>query len=282
MKDEKIVLIHKQAPWGVYYSEDNLLIKYLKSHFNLEVITWENVDPLSLEGHTVLLRCPNNYLSRINVFKKWYTLAEKYSSKIINPSKSVLFGLSKTYLFELQKAGVKIVPSVLFSSDNLPVEMICNWKNVIIKPVYGESGVGVKHKTNSLSKKTIECYIAKYGDCIVQKYFPEINSFGEISTYFINNKYLYSTISRTPSDKEFKVSWNLVGQYYPGERLIKLAENAYKQWAHPLNYARLDWLKSGDSYFLSEFEVIDPMFNLKSINDKTRKCLFGEIAKMLK
>lgn len=282
MEDDKVVIIHKQSPWGIHYSEDNLLIEYLSSRFNLKIISWENVNPISLGGHTVFLRCPDGYLTKIEEFKKWYTLTEKYSKKVINPSCSVLYGLNKKYIFSLSKASVKIVPSILISSNSIPTKQDIPWKHVIIKPIFGEGGVGVKLLRNPVNRKIVEGYIARYGDCLVQQYFPEVISFGEISTYFINGKYIYSTISKTPSPEEYKVSWEHTTQYSPEGSLITLAKKVFNIWPHSLNYARLDWLKSGDSYFLSEFEVIDPMFNINSLNDETKNRLFKEIEYMLR
>lgn len=281
MKDGKIVIIHKQAAWGIYYSEDNLLIEYLNSKFNLQVLSWKDIDPKSMEGCIVFLRHPDGYLKTKEKFKDWYLSVESYSKKIINPSSSVLYGLNKKYLLDLKRNGVEIVPSLLINSSNISTIKIPKEKTVI-KPTYGESGTGVELLDNPINIEAMKDYVDKYGDCLMQQFFPEVISTGEISTYFINNKYIYSTISKTPDSKQFKVDWELVDQYYPEEQLIRLANDAYSKWYHPVNYARLDWLKSGESYFLSEFEVIDPMFNLKCLDNKTRKCLFYEIERMLK
>lgn len=275
---EDLSLIHRHASWGIYYSEENSLVDWLSDSYDVKIYDWRQTNPNELVDGNIWLRCPTDYLKKRQEFMDWYRAIGNISKILINNPETVEVGLSKEYLLSLATSVPVVLSEIICNIDELNSYDFDN-KNAILKPLYGESSHGVIKIDKKTSKKRILRHIQTHGPCLIQPFMEGIYD-GEISLYYFNSTYTYAVRSMPMYHSQYKVSWQNVAQDTPDKKLIELSTQAFNQWPHRVDYARLDWIKDSGKYFLSEFEVIDPMLNIRWIDDKTRVNLLSAIKKM--
>lgn len=128
--------------------------------------------------------------------------------KVFN-SRSVLeWSSSKMYLFDLQKAGVPIVPTLLLASlDSLEKPLFgpaCGC--VVVKPIVGSLGESVvRVQLPVSSKKDVKHLSAMLlsKTCIVQPFVSSIPHRGEVSCIYFNQRFSHAVL-KTPPRNDFK------------------------------------------------------------------------------
>lgn len=116
--------------------------------------------------------------------------------------------------------------SIINFSNHIPVtavygnvqeikEFILQYKTVIIKPLYDCAGRGVTKVTNT--KHNLDYYIKslvnKYQYIMLQKYLPEVVTFGDKRVILMNGDIL-AVINRKPQNSSFKVNIAAGGQSF--------------------------------------------------------------------
>lgn len=279
-KKKKIFIVHKKAKWGLYYSEDVEIIKFLSEFYEVEIIDWQKTNPKDIPKNSIIFfRCPNDWIKYKSKFITWLSEIKK-SRFLINDFLSIKKGIDKNYLENFSKNNINIIPSIFVNKPIFKVKI--PWNNCVIKPIVGESGLGVKR----VIKKQLNCnyllnYYHKYGDFIIQKYQKEIKTRGGLSVVFINKKYMY-TVSTNPLKKSFITDWSTAQQVQDNKILIKKSKECIKLWGKKCDYVRIDWLYSENDFYLLEFEVVDPMFFYKCLDQETKQTFLNELLKVIK
>lgn len=275
----KLFIVHKRTSWGIYYSDDNDLINYLKIFFNIKIINWLKTDIEKLKDAVVLIRYPESYIDEEKKFLTWFLKLQKIAKDVVNPYKIIKQNINKKYLFKIEQQGIRIIPSVIVKRikdwQKIP------WQDMIIKPLIGENSVGVVRLNKKKDFLIFKKYFKNYPNCLVQKFLPGIFK-GEISCIFINGKFTHSICKKTPSKTEFKTHWKLFKQYEGKKELINNGIKILKLYKPGINYVRMDWIFDEKKWYLSEIEFIDPVLYITKLDSSAKASFLDKFHSLLK
>ena len=130
-------------------------------------------------------------------------ILKKTSAKVFPSQKMQEFVINKhKYMAYFDKKGYNITPTKFVNLNNYSIKAIMtfikknNFKEIIVKPELGAFKTGFKIIKN-VDEKKVKTYLERlkkngYRRILIQEFIPEFNKFGEIKTYWINGKNLYS------------------------------------------------------------------------------------------
>ena len=244
--------------------DDHLLVEALKQRgksvgwgiWNEPSVDWR-------QAHTVVVRSTWDYHRHYAAFVAW---AERVAShaRLVNPLPLVKWGASKTYLLDLERAGVPVVPTVVVAQPR-PLATVAGergWRNLIVKPAVGLATAGVKHVQlddagQSAAGDTHLQDLLMMGAALVQPYLPGVADNGERALVFVDGKY-----SHAVSKSAFQ-QMAVAGR--AGERgvtarpdQIALGERALAACPQPPTYARVDMVDTDTGPVVLELELVEP------------------------
>lgn len=201
-------------------------------------------------------------------------LINNYTGKVINDPKSMLRGMTKRYLVEinekeLEKFGVTTIPTKIFDRT-ITFEEICKQypehrEDYLIKPVTGELSNSLKCLAD-VDEQFFRWKENKVGGWVVQPIQKEIWK-GEYQISLLNKQVIYSqkkeytnTDESVPSQKT-----RIISKYSPSDKevssAVKLVEYFEKLYDLKIDICRVDFMKTADGKMkLLEFEMVNPGF----------------------
>lgn len=214
-------------------------------------------------------------------------LRQRFNGKIINNPSTMIYGMTKHYLLQLQMAGFPTIPSILIDKYiNLKDVYKCyknsslrqyQPKNIIIKPVTGEFGTAV----NRLSEIDEEYF--KPTDFIPQGWllqpFQKSIYSGERSLIMVGRQLIHAVKKIPPKGSDFRIHTmhhttdNVkYEEYNPTQTELKLYQDIYSTWQYPLIIWRLDLIGTPNKPLISEVETVNSGVYLQQLNsDKITK-----------
>ncbi|KKS96043.1 MAG: hypothetical protein UV73_C0012G0071 [Candidatus Gottesmanbacteria bacterium GW2011_GWA2_43_14] len=245
---------------------DKLLVKPVESlGHQVFAVPWDRKATDWSSFDAVIPRSCWNYHLKFADFLSWLNSVSRSGPKILNPLEIIRWNAYKTYLFDLEKKGVEIIPSVLVkkNSPSIPEDIFYKFKSeeLVIKPTVGASAfniISVKKSELKYKLKDLD-RVLRHSDCLIQPLFEEIYG-GEISMVFIDKEFSHAVIKR-PRKNEFRVQIELGGTEkpvkLPGE-VINAGKKIIDNVAGDLLYARVDGLINKGRFILMELELIEP------------------------
>ena len=190
---------------------------------------------------------------------------EKFSAQrpLFNPLPVVRWNLKKTYLKDLAKRGVPVVPTlwrpgadaatIASAFDELGVD------EIVVKPVIGASSWRqVRLKRGQPLPHVDELPPA---ETMIQPYLDAVTTEGEFSFLFFNREFSHCA-QKLPKPGDYRVQTMYGGNeriYVPSSEELALASNVLAAITEPLLYARVDMLRLPDGGLaLMELELIEP------------------------
>ena len=245
--------------------DDRLLIKPLiKAGFKVFPVIWDDPKINWRNFQVTVFRSAWDYYLKIEKFIAWLDKLEVEKIKVFNPVNIIRWNIDKRYLLDLEKLGIKIIPTFLNDIDkgrsltNLSrCDLGTNTADIIIKPRFGASGYQVKKLSLRQLNKIPEGFI-------VQPYLKEIEDSGELSIVFINNHYSHC-VRKQPKKGDFRTSYEFGAKWTLeklDQKLVKNAENIIKILDKNLLYARIDAIELNGKLILMELEVTEPFLFL--------------------
>lgn len=244
-------LLHDELVKGGYFVED--------TPWDDETIDWRAFD-------IVILRAAWNYHTNIKKFKVWLEDLKKKNVNFWNPIDTILWNTDKHYLKELEAKGIPIIPTYIIERNKLLDLDECIGKldsdQIIVKPCVGASAYGVgKFEKEKLDEiKSYVDTLLKDGDVMIQKFMPQIQTYGEYSFVFFNKKYSH-TVLKKPSVTDFRTQPHWGGTedvVYPSESLITQAKKIVDSVDSKLLYTRVDGVDEDGTLRLMELELAEP------------------------
>lgn len=261
---------------GKYHSinvqnEDDSLTAFLKTKglnitkeiWNDEKVKWEEYD-------LAILKSPWDYFDLIEDFYAWLVKLESKNVRLLNPINIVKWNADKHYLLDIEKAGLKVTPSIfLTKGDEISLKDYFNQfqtEKFIVKPTVSGGSKNtfkvtpvnvdeVNDKINSLIE--IE-------DFIIQPFLTEIEEAGEWSFLFFNGKFSHALLKKA-KDGDFRVQATFGGTVHsqePSTQLIATAQQYIEEFAKDCLYARVDGALVNSQFVLMELELIEPFLFL--------------------
>jgi hypothetical protein len=242
--------------------EPLLLAALARAGVEARVLAWDDEAAPFAEHDLVVLRSTWNYYQRVGNFVEWVALTGE-KTRVLNPPAIVAWNARKTYLAELEKRGIDIVPTEFVLQDQPRRSMgdildERGWDEVVIKPVVSAGSF----RTERFSRGTVAAAQAFLDalvvnrDAMVQRWMPSVETYGERSLVWIDGAVTHA-IRKTPrfSGGAEQVS----GEVAIAEDERAFAERALAPFASELLYARVDMVRDAEGTLrLMELELIEP------------------------
>lgn len=214
-----------------------------------------------------LIRSTWDYAERRDEFVRW---AERVAAqtRLVNPPAIVRWNTDKRYLFDLETAGVPIVPTVLLEKGtSMALADVLDergWSDVVIKPAVGATA----RETTRVSRRSIadgQAHLDRllpHESMLIQPFLPSILDAGEISLMFIDGQFTHAVRKRAvPGDYRVQDDFGgSIERINPDRSLVDLARRTLDFAPRRPRYARVDCvLDDYNAPRVIELELTEPM-----------------------
>jgi hypothetical protein len=249
--------------------------------FGFETATpsWDDPDVDWAGFDIVVLRTPWDAVYTPDAFVEW---ARRCSAvrPLWNGAAVVAWNIHKSYLLELEAAGVPIVPTVLCeagSTVTLQSQMRrLGSRQVVVKPAIdagGERLMAVTQTSIAAGERHLRELLAT-GDVLIQPFLSAVLTAGELSVVGLNGDIRYA-VRKRPAAGEVRIHpeyGGLVEQVPLTSELRYLATQALALVKFDWMYARVDLLPADDgSWVVGEVEMIEPDLYLRFVPDSAEQ-----------
>ncbi len=273
----KISLLTSNNPED-YVEDEAILLKELKKHqkYEFEYTPWD-ADVDWSEYKTAVIRTTWDYTSRLSEFLEVLDKIRRGGCKVYNDPNLVRWNSNKTYLHELENAGVPIVPSLFPAEQSLDVvkERILQFREdkFILKPLVGASShdIIVFDEKTSLLDHLFGLPAGEAENYFLQPFQNSVFD-GEISYFYFNGVFQYA-IRKKPKSGDFRVQEEYGGsinQHKPSQFELDRSKAVLDQVGDTL-YARVDALHESTDWKLMELELIEPSMFFKFVPNSAKR-----------
>ncbi len=267
---------------------DHLLFEPLQQRgWTVQEVSWRNNNINWDQFEVVVIRSPWDYQDDPEAFMQTLRTIDESTAQLENSLEFVEWNVDKTYLRDLQQAGIEIVPS-LWKTSFQEQELsgffsVFETDEIIIKPTVSANA----DDTFWINKDNQNSYINQLNSVfngrpfLVQPFMDNIVKEGEFSVFFFGDTYSH-TILKTPKQSDFRVqeehggSLELVAN--PEKDLLQSAQKLLQVLQSTPLYSRIDYVRTSQNTFaLMELELIEPSlyFNMDEESPERFADVFG-------
>ena len=227
---------------------------------------WNDPTVVWSEFDLIVVRSTWDYHRHAEQFREWIASLENTGAPLWNPPALLRWNMEKTYLRELERAGVRTVPTA-WLSRGAETELGAlleerGWHDVVVKPVIS-AAANRTHRIGRADTASANSQVAaslEIGDVMVQPFIHEIQTRGEWSLIFIDGEFSHS-VRKRPMSGDFRVQAHLGGDATTeaaGTDVIASARKVLDAVEFPWLYARVDGIETVDGFVLLELEMLEP------------------------
>jgi glutathione synthase/RimK-type ligase-like ATP-grasp enzyme len=254
------------------FKEDELLLRGFQAQgFDARPVVWNDPSVDWNRFDVALIRSTWDYLDEQEHFLQVLSRIEASSCRLFNPLAAVRWNIDKHYLFDLEKWGVPVIPTVPASEvhagtlQRLFGNRQGQGQTVILKPTIG---LGASHSQrvplDKLDAMLRELQASQpQREYLVQPFIEAILSEGEWSFIYFNRQ-LSHVLLKKPAANDYRVQGIYGGTVQPAtpapDDLLQ-AEAVIAALPFDLLYARLDFLRVIGTLSVIEIELIEPIFS---------------------
>jgi len=238
-----------------------------------EAVIWHD-DAVDLAAFDLLaIRSPWDYPERPAEFRAWLERAGSVT-RVVNAPATMRWNLDKRYLADLERAGIRVVPTAYADTAAAARTAIAAHARVVVKPTVsaGARDTGLFDSSDPNALALAEAIIAGGGTAMIQPEVPELSRGWEKALYVIDGEFTHA-ISKGAL---LAVGGGLIGGVYEEhpEQVpafddeiafasdVVGAVRAVTGGPLPL-YARVDTVRSrAHGLALLEVELVEPALNL--------------------
>ena len=248
--------------------DDSLAVAPLAAlGWSVEMVPWRSGADWSAFD-AVVIRSPWDYQDDPDAFLDVLAAIDASGAVLLNGLRTVRWNLRKTYLQELERAGVPLIPTVwrdrLAPGDAAGLFDAATSDEIVVKPVVGANADGAFRLRRSDALAGVE---AHYTDraLMAQPFVPAVVQEGEFSVFSFGGRVAH-TILKTPKARDFRVQEEHGGRITavtPEPALLAAAQRAFDAvdaaTGEAALYARADLVRAPDGAFWTmEVELIEP------------------------
>ena len=245
--------------------DDRLLIGPLRAlGISAEAAVWSDPGVDWKRYESVIVRSCWDYHLRLSEFLQWIAALERDGVRVCNSAGMVRWNADKSYLRDLEKRGVPIVPTLW---PDEPVDLrermlSLGWEKAVVKPRISATA----HRTELISSEKADLAQTLVDDLrrgpgvMVQQFISAIQTCGEWSLVFFSGQYSHAVI-KTPKPGDFRVQHDFGGAErgaQPPSSALKAATRIVDALTDVPLYARVDGVESDGKFLLMELELIEP------------------------
>jgi hypothetical protein len=257
----RVALVTCKQPPEPDPDEAHVLEALGRAGLDAGVLAWDDARARFADQDLVVLRSTWNYYEHVDDFVAWVKdTATK--TRVLNPPNIVAWNVQKTYLAELEKRGVAIVPTefVLRGATAHVEEILAKrgWDEVVIKPVVSAGSF----RTERFSRASVHAAqtfldgLVRDRDAMIQRWMPSVETYGERSLVWIDGLVTHA-IRKSPRVAGGVEQVSGAIAIADDERAF--AERALAPFAAELLYARVDMVRDTEGTLrILELELIEP------------------------
>jgi glutathione synthase/RimK-type ligase-like ATP-grasp enzyme len=201
-------------------------------------------------------------------------------TRVANPLTLVRWNLAKTYLRDLARRGVSIVPTGWL--DGWTDAEAAGWfeefasEELVLKPLVGANGDDAFRLAMEDQAEHRKLIAARLGErpCLVQPFRPSILAEGEFSLVFFNGSFSHAILKR-PAPGEFRSQEERGADILPvtpEPELLACAQRCLATLGQTPLYARADFVRgpaagADGAFELMELELVEPSLYLRTDPD---------------
>jgi glutathione synthase/RimK-type ligase-like ATP-grasp enzyme len=225
----------------------------------------------------VAVRSTWDYEWRRDEFLSW---ARSVGPGLLNGAEVFAWNIDKSYLLDLEAAGLPVVPTVVARTPSDVVEAVEAFGASVCKPTVGASGRGV------VAIQGEEASPSGEGPWLVQPLVASVRTEGETSVFVIGGRAV-SQVRKLPAGAEIRVHEQYGGRSDAvplSEEHCELATRTVRVAGElleaDLSYARVDLMRLADGRIaVGELEAIEPGFYLDLVPEAAEA--FGALVERL-
>lgn len=234
-----------------------------------EAAVWDDPSVDWRRYDAAVIRSAWDYHLSPAAFLAWLARLEALGTAVWNPPAVIRANLDKSYLKELEAAGVGVVPTAWVepgaraSLDEILAER--GWDEAVVKPAVSAGAF----RTSRVSRgrpdgQAALDHVLAHSAAMIQPFLPEIATEGEWSFIFIGGEFSHAVL-KTPRAGDFRVQEEHGGRTErrePPPGLLIQARDAAIAGPRPWLYARVDGVRRGGDLLVVELELIEPFLFL--------------------
>lgn len=249
-----------------YFVYDRLAFEPLQRlGWSVEEIPWDQPG-VDWGGFTaVVIRSTWDYQQRIEEFLTTLEFIDSSGTQLFNPLEICRWNIDKSYLKDLQKRGVPVLPTRWFERlDRQTCDQYftdSNQTKVVVKPLVGANSDHV-YVLSAEAPETWQQALNHYGDkpLMLQPFVDTIQVDGEYSLFYFGGQFSHA-VQKIPKTNDFRVQEEHGGSIHsviPSPHLVDTGEHVIRQLGEKLLYARVDLVVWDKKPWLMELELIEP------------------------
>lgn len=264
-KDYRVALVTCGAIRELTDDDKPLLGELWRLGIRAEPAIWDDpaVDWKAFDA--AVIRSTWDYHLSPAAFASWLARLEALGVALWNPSAVIRANADKSYLRELEAAGVLTPPTAWLKqggSERLDALLTARgWTDAVVKPVVS-AGAYRTHRValgRAGGQAALDEVLA-HSAAMVQPFLPEIVDEGEWSFVFLGGEFSHAVL-KTPAHGDFRVQEEHGGRTVrrePAPALLAQARDALIAGPRPCLYARVDGVRRGGDLLVIELELIEP------------------------
>lgn len=267
---KRVALITCDAHAKLY--EDDLLLVAALADIGIASVpaVWSDagIDWTSFDA--LVMRSPWDYFERAAEFRAWLDARIAEGTLLCNSREILDWNFNKSYLQDLARAGVAVVPSICIAEHDKPdiaaLARARGWDEIVVKPTIG----GSAYRTYRFRLGELDRYKADIAKTLedrgvlVQPFLPEIQTGGELSLLFFDGVFSHAVCKR-PKAGDYRVQFQFGGTdegVQVSEELVAQARNSIAHAPALPVYARVDGVVRDGAFVLMELEIFEPLMFL--------------------
>jgi glutathione synthase/RimK-type ligase-like ATP-grasp enzyme len=220
----------------------------------------------------VVIRSTWDYINDPDAFLEALAAIARTGTSLFNPLDLVRWNIRKTYLGDLARHGVPVVPTIwrerLARKDVPGLIEELGTDEIVLKPLVGLNAQGVFRLNSHALEQFVEPdrSFSEHG-FMAQPFLSHVITEGEFSLFYFNGQ-LSHTILKTPKPGDFRVQeehGGVIRTLEPERELCEAGEIALRALDSIPLYARADFVRANDKegFWLMELELIEPSLYLR-------------------
>jgi glutathione synthase/RimK-type ligase-like ATP-grasp enzyme len=267
----RVAFLTLHDPSGFVIDDELAVLPLARRGIHVETLPWDRADVDWRQYALVVIRSTWDYPQNARAFLGVLETIERLGVRLENGSEIVRWNMQKTYLRDLAGRGIEIVPTFwregLRRGELVPLFEELRSDEGVIKPVIGANAQGAWRLDAKRARELapeIEAYFAGR-PLMMQPFERGIVEEGEYSMIYLNGKHSHS-ILKTPTRGDFRVQEEYGSEIVaitPESALLDAGDAAIAAIGQKLLYARVDLVRSGDTFRVMELELVEPSMYLR-------------------
>jgi len=267
----RVAFLTMHDPTGFVIDDELAVLPLARRDIKADTVPWDRPGVNWRQYALVVVRSTWDYPQHAHRFLGVLEEIERLGVRLENGSEVARWNMHKTYLRDLAAKGIEIVPTFwrdrLAAGELVPLFDELRSREGIIKPVVGANAQGAwrldADRARALAPE-IEAYFAQR-PLMMQPFERGIVEEGEYSMMYFNGAHSHS-ILKSPKAGDFRVQEEHGSEILlvqPEPALLAAGNAAISAIGQKLLYARVDLVRSGDTFRLMELELLEPSLYLR-------------------